>query len=131
MDFAASLDLAVCDAADAPRVLLLEREPHVARDLAHILSSAGFAVEIPDQADLGMAVATAHDRDLVLLGPNPPELENGDLVTSLRVGRIDRAVRILSASVAPEGGRDTLRITPFPMTRLAGTATADFATRRQ
>jgi len=114
MDCAAPLDLTICSAADAARVLLFEREPHIARSLALILGSAGFAVEVVDQADLGVAVATAHGHDLVLLGPNPPVLENGDLVTSLRVARIDRAFQILSASVAPGGDPDTLRIIPFP-----------------
>jgi DNA-binding response OmpR family regulator len=114
MDCASPLDLAICDAADATRVLLLEREPNVARSLAIILGSAGFAVDIVDQADLEAAVATAHGHDLVLLGPNPPMLESGDLATSLRVGRIDRAFRILSASVAPGGDPDSLRIIPFP-----------------
>lgn len=114
VDCAAPLDLATCDAADATRVLLLEREPRVAHGLAIILGSAGFAVEIVDHGDLEAAVATAHGHDLVLLGPNPPTLENGDLATSLRVGRIDRAFRILSASVAPGGDPDSLRITPFP-----------------
>ena len=114
VDCAASLDMAVCDATDTTRVLLLEREPHIARSLALILGSAGFTVEVVGQSDVGAVIATAKDHDLVLLGPNPPTLDDGDLVTSLRVGRIDRALRILSASVAPGGDPDSLRITPFP-----------------
>ena len=114
MDLAAFQSLS--DVADpgANRVLLIERDPAIAQSLALILGSVGFAVDRTAHGHEGVSFATSRDYGLVLLGPNLPELEGGDLMAELRAGRIDAPLRFLSVSVAPGGSGNTMQITPCP-----------------
>lgn len=97
--------------ADGNRVLLIERDPAVGRSLELMLTNAGFYVALTTLGKDGLSFANTGDFDLVLLGPNPPELTGGDLRSSLRLGRIDASFRLLSVS-ATAGGGNAMQITP-------------------
>lgn len=114
MAFARPQMLQAAPESGANRVLLIEQDPKVARSLELLLAAAGFSVDLTARGEDGVSFASNGDYDLVLLGPNPPELSGGDLRTTLRLGRIDAPFRILSVSVATDGGGNSMQITPCP-----------------
>ena len=105
--------LDTCDLhAGSERILLIERDPAVARSLELLMASAGLSVDMTAEGAEGLSFAGSGAYGIVVLGPNPPELTDGDLRASLRLGRLDASYRFLSVSVSTEPGGNTMQITP-------------------
>ena len=114
MAFAGPQMLQDSPSAGGNRLLLIEHDPAVGQSLELLLAAAGFFVERTASGADGLSCARSGDYDLVVLGPNPPELKNGDLRSSLRLSRIDAPFRFLSVSVKAGCDGNTMQITPCP-----------------
>ncbi|MBA3811810.1 MAG: response regulator transcription factor [Caulobacteraceae bacterium] len=80
------------------RVLLIEDDRAVARGIEMMLKAEGFNVYTTDLGEEGIDLGKIYDYDLILLDLNLPDMSGLDVLRTLRVGKVDTPVMILSGS---------------------------------
>jgi two-component system cell cycle response regulator CtrA len=102
------------------RVLLIEDDSATAQSIELMLQSEGFNVYTTDLGEEGVDLGKIYDYDLILLDLNLPDMSGMDVLRTLRVGKINTPIMILSGSTEIEtkvktfaGGADDYMTKPF------------------
>src|ERR1700722_2351939 len=102
------------------RVLLIEDDSATAQGIELMLKSEGFNVYTTDLGEEGIDLGKIYDYDLILLDMNLPDMSGMDVLRTLRVGKINTPIMILSGSSEIEtkvktlgGGADDYMTKPF------------------
>src|SRR5438445_13670120 len=102
------------------RVLLIEDDSATAQSIELMLKSEGFNVHTTDLGEEGVDLGKIYDYDLILLDLNLPDMSGLDVLRTLRVGKINTPVMILSGSSEIDtkvktfaGGADDYMTKPF------------------
>ena len=102
------------------RVLLIEDDRAVAKGIELMLKSEGFNVYTTDLGEEGIDLGKLYDYDLILLDLNLPDMSGMDVLRTLRVGKINTPIMILSGSSEIDtkvkslgGGADDYMTKPF------------------
>jgi len=102
------------------RVLLIEDDRAVARGIELMLKAEGFNVYTTDLGEEGIDLGKLYDYDLILLDLNLPDMSGMDVLRTLRVGKINTPIMILSGSSEIDtkvktlgGGADDYMTKPF------------------
>jgi heavy metal response regulator len=88
------------------RILVIEDEPKVARFLERGLKQQAYAVDVADNGEDGLQLATDHDYDLIVLDVMLPGRDGFGVLRELRAAR--RATRVLMLT-ARDGLADRVR----------------------
>jgi two-component system cell cycle response regulator CtrA len=80
------------------RVLLIEDDSATAQSIELMLKSEGFNVYTTDLGEEGVDLGKIYDYDLILLDLNLPDMSGLDVLRTLRVGKINTPVMILSGT---------------------------------
>ena len=84
------------------RVLRVEDDASTAKNIELMLANANFNVYTTDLGEEGVDLAKLYDYDLILLDLNLPDMHGHDVLRTLRVGKIDTPILILSGEDAAE-----------------------------
>ena len=102
------------------RVLLIEDDHATAQSIELMLKSEGFNVYTTDLGEEGVDLGKIYDYDLILLDLNLPDMSGMDVLRTLRVGKINTPIMILSGTAEIEtkvktfsGGADDYMTKPF------------------
>ena len=102
------------------RVLLIEDDSATAQSIELMLKSEGFNVYTTDLGEEGVDLGKIYDYDLILLDLNLPDMSGLDVLRTLRVGKINTPVMILSGTSKIDtkvktfsGGADDYMTKPF------------------
>ena len=102
------------------RILLVEDDRAMAQSIELMLKSEGFNVSTTDLGEEGVDLGRIYDYDLILLDLNLPDMSGMDVLRSLRVGKINTPIMILSGSSEIDtkvrtfsGGADDYLTKPF------------------
>src|ERR687889_457563 len=102
------------------RVLLIEDDSATAQSIELMLKSEGFNVYTTDLGEEGVDLGKIYDYDLILLDLNLPDMSGMDVLRTLRVGKINTPIMILSGTAEIEtkvktfsGGADDYITKPF------------------
>jgi two-component system cell cycle response regulator CtrA len=102
------------------RVLLIEDDGPTAQSIELMLKSEGFNVYTTDLGEEGVDLGKIYDYDLILLDLNLPDMSGMDVLRTLRVGKINTPIMILSGTAEIEtkvktfsGGADDYLTKPF------------------
>ena len=91
------------------RVLLIEDDKIVARGIEMMLRGEGFNIYVTDLGEEGVDLGKVYEYDLILLDLNLPDMNGLDVLRTLRAGKIDTPIMILSGSQEIESKLRTLR----------------------
>jgi two-component system cell cycle response regulator CtrA len=80
------------------RVLLIEDDSATAQSIELMLKSEGFNVYTTDMGEEGVDLGKIYDYDLILLDLNLPDMSGMDVLRTLRVGKINTPIMILSGT---------------------------------
>src|SRR5664279_4189019 len=80
------------------RVLLIEDDSATAQSIELMLKSEGFNVYTTDLGEEGVDLGKIYDYDLILLDLNLPDMSGVDVLRTLRVGKINTPIMILSGA---------------------------------
>ena len=80
------------------RVLLIEDDRATAQSIQLMLESEGFNVYTTDLGEEGVDLGKMYDYDLILLDLNLPDMSGLEVLRTLRVGKINTPVMILSGT---------------------------------
>jgi two-component system cell cycle response regulator CtrA len=80
------------------RILLIEDDRVTAQSIELILKSEGFIVYTTDLGEEGVDLGKLYDYDLILLDLTLPDMGGLDVLRTLRVGKINSPVMILSGT---------------------------------
>src|SRR5665213_1651440 len=102
------------------RVLLIEDDSATAQSIELMLKSEGFNVYTTDLGEEGVDLGKIYDYDLILLDLNLPDMSGLEVLRTLRVGKINTPVMILSGTSEIDtkvktfsGGADDYMTKPF------------------
>ena len=102
------------------RVLLIEDDSATAQSIELMLKSEGFNVYTTDLGEEGVDLGKIYDYDLILLDLNLPDMSGMDVLRTLRVGKINTPIMILSGTSEIDtkvktlgGGADDYMTKPF------------------
>ena len=102
------------------RVLLIEDDSATAQSIELMLKSEGFNVYTTDLGEEGVDLGKIYDYDLILLDLNLPDTSGMDVLRTLRVGKINTPIMILSGTAEIDtkvktfsGGADDYMTKPF------------------
>jgi two-component system cell cycle response regulator CtrA len=102
------------------RVLLIEDDSATAQSIELMLKSEGFNVYTTDLGEEGVDLGKIYDYDLILLDLNLPDMSGIDVLRTLRVGKVNTPVMILSGTSEIDmkvktftGGADDYMTKPF------------------
>ena len=102
------------------RVLLIEDDSATAMSIELMLKSHGFNVYTTDLGVEGIDLGKIYDYDIILLDLNLPDISGMDVLRSLRVGKINTPIMILTGTTEIEtkvkcfsGGADDYMTKPF------------------
>ena len=102
------------------RVLLIEDDSATAQSIELMLKSEGFNMYTTDLGEEGVDLGKIYDYDLILLDLNLPDMSGMDVLRTLRVGKINTPIMILSGSAEIDtkvktlgGGADDYMTKPF------------------
>ena len=96
------------------RVLLIEDDSATAQSIELMLKSEGFNVYTTDLGEEGVDLGKIYDYDLILLDLNLPDMSGMDVLRTLRVGKINTPIMILSGTAEIDGLRvDVVSEGPF------------------
>ena len=108
------------------RVLLIEDDSATAQSIELMLKSEGFNVYTTDLGEEGVDLGKIYDYDLILLDLNLPDMSGMDVLRTLRVGKINTPIMILSGTSEIDtkvktfsGGADDYMTKPFDFPELA------------
>src|SRR6266852_4889869 len=106
------------------RILVVEDEPRLLRNLAKALREEGYAVDTAEAGDDGLYKAESYDYDVIVLDVMLPQLDGWELLERLRVKK-KTPVLMLTARDAPKDrvrgldtGADDYLIKPFDLPEL-------------
>lgn len=106
------------------RILVVEDEPRLVRNLAKALREAGYAVDTAENGDDGLFKAETYDYDAVVLDVMLPQLDGWEVLDRLRKQK-RTPVLMLTARDGPkdrvrglDGGADDYLIKPFDLDEL-------------
>ena len=101
-------------------ILIVEDDATTARALSMLLQQEGFQTYTADLGEEGVDLGKIYDYDLILLDLNLPDMSGMDVLRTLRAGKIDTPVMILSGSAEVDtkvktfaGGADEYITKPF------------------
>ncbi len=80
-----------------PRILTIEDDELIARDIVRTLSASGFSVDVARTGREGMAKAMAGDYDVVTLDRMLPDLDGLTIVATMRGVGMETPVLVMSA----------------------------------
>ncbi len=80
------------------RVLLIEDDRMMARSIEMMLNASGFIVEKTDAGEDGIDLSGVYDYDLILLDLSLPDMSGLDVLRTLRRGRNETPIMILSGT---------------------------------
>ena len=80
------------------RVLLIEDDRMMARSIEIMLSASGFIVEKATEGEDGIDLSEVYDYDLILLDLSLPDMSGLDVLRTLRRGRNETPIMILSGT---------------------------------
>ena len=119
------------------RVLLIEDDSATAQSIELMLKSEGFNVYTTDLGEEGVDLGKIYDYDLILLDLNLPDMSGMDVLRTLRVGKINTPIMILSGSAEIDtkvktfsGGADDYMTKPFTRMSWSPASTPSSAARR-
>jgi two-component system cell cycle response regulator CtrA len=102
------------------RILLIEDDKATALGIELMLKTEGFNVYTTDLGEEGVDLGKIYDYDLILLDLNLPDMSGMDVLRTLRVGKINTPVMILSGTSEMDtkvktlgGGADDYMTKPF------------------
>jgi two-component system cell cycle response regulator CtrA len=102
------------------RVLLIEDDSSTAQSIELMLKADGFSIYTTDLGEEGVDLARIYDYDLILLDLNLPDIGGLQVLKTLRSGKVDTPVMILSGSAEIDtkvktfsGGADDYMTKPF------------------
>ncbi len=111
--------------SDAPRVLVVEDEPKVARALREGLESEGYQVKVAATGEDGFFLASTHPYDIIVLDRMLPGRDGLEVLSALRANGLLTPVLLLTARDAVEdrvagldAGADDYVVKPFAFTEL-------------
>ncbi len=117
--------MSAAEAAAAPRLLVVEDEPNVARALRDGLQAEGYAVRLAHTGEDGFFLATTEPFDLLLLDRMLPGRDGLEILTTLRRKGLLTPVLVLTARDAVEdrvagldAGADDYLVKPFAFAEL-------------
>ena len=84
------------------RVLLIEDDSATAQSIELMLKSEGFNVYTTDLGEEGVDLGKIYDYDLILLDLNLPDMSGMEVLRTLRVGKINTPIMILSGTAEIE-----------------------------
>src|SRR6266481_10112274 len=101
------------------RILVVEDEPRLLRNLAKALREEGYAVDTADAGDGGLFKAETYNYDAIVLDIMLPRLDGWEVLARLRKEK-HTPVLMLTARAAPKGrvpvldtGADAYLVKPF------------------
>ncbi|MEY4918098.1 MAG: hypothetical protein RL616_2011 [Verrucomicrobiota bacterium] len=107
------------------RILVVEDEPRLQRNLAKALREEGYAVDTAGDGDDGSFKAEANDYDAIILDVMLPKLDGWELLARLRQQKKLTPVLMLTARDAPsdrvrglDTGADDYLVKPFDLAEL-------------
>ena len=92
------------------RVLLIEDDRMMARSIEIMLSSSGFIVEKTGEGEDGIDLSEVYDYDLILLDLSLPDMSGLDVLRTLRRGKNETPIMILSGAAEIESKVKTLSL---------------------
>jgi two-component system cell cycle response regulator CtrA len=102
------------------RVLLIEDDSATSQSIELMLRAEGFNVYTTDLGEEGVDLGKIYDYDLIMLDLNLPDMSGMDVLRTLRVGKINTPIMILSGAAEIEtkvktfaGGADDYMTKPF------------------
>jgi len=102
------------------RILLVEDEQAMSQSIELMLKSEGFTVYATDLGCEGVDLAKIYHYDLIMLDLNLPDMSGSEVLRTLRVGKVNTPIMILSGTVSVEtkvaclgGGADDYVTKPF------------------
>ena len=102
------------------RILLIEDDSATAQSIELMLKSEGFNIYTTDLGEEGVDLGKIYDYDLILLDLNLPDMSGMDVLRTLRNGKINTPIMILSGSSEIDtkvktfsGGADDYMTKPF------------------
>ena len=78
------------------RVLLVEDDSSTAKSIELMLKSEGYVVDSTDLGEDGMEIGKLYDYDIIILDLMLPDMDGYDVLKSLRDGKVDTPILILS-----------------------------------
>ena len=81
----------------APRILLIEDEPALARGLSDTLRGRGFDVEVASDGERGLDAALRGRADLILLDVMLPKIDGYEICRTVRAHGLDTPILMLTA----------------------------------
>src|SRR5437762_523883 len=106
------------------RVLVVEDEPRLLRNLAKALREEGYAVDTADAGDEGLYKAESCDYDAVVLDGMLPRLDGWEVLARLRKQKTTPVLMLTARDASPDrvrgldSGADDYLIKPFDLPEL-------------
>lgn len=118
------------------RLLVVEDDAMLAGGLARALRRAGYAVDLTASGEEAISASRAQAYDLILLDINLPDINGISVLRTLRAGRDETPVIILTANHRPDqkvegldGGADDYVAKPFDLDELLARIRAQIRSR--
>ena len=106
------------------RVLVVEDEPRLLRNLAKALREEGYAVDTAEAGDDGLFKAESSDYDAIVLDVMLPQLDGWQLLEQLRKQKQTPVLMLTARDATPDrirgldGGADDYLVKPFDLSEL-------------
>jgi two-component system OmpR family response regulator len=106
------------------RILIVEDEPRLLRNLAKALREEGYAVDSAEAGDDGLYKATSYDYDAIVLDVMLPRLDGWDVLQRLRKQKRTPVLMLTARDAHPDrvrgldAGADDYLVKPFDLSEL-------------
>src|SRR5437870_4141588 len=106
------------------RILVVEDEPRLLRNLARALREESYAVDTAENGDDGLHLALSHDYDAIVLDVMLPKLDGWTLLERLRLKKRSPVLMLTARDTAPDRvrgldmGADDYLVKPFDLPEL-------------